>query len=117
MNEIKTSDGTEIDKVSTILVNGKVYFPAIPNAKVCGYSEPQQAIADHCQQDRVIKRSITTSKGVQQIEFIDEDNLYRLILNSDLPLIKQAELWWQATIIIIAKNILYDKHGECILSK
>lgn len=76
-------------------LNGKFYFPAIKVASILGYSNPRKAVLDHCldQGGSQIVTPFQTNGGVQNIKFIDEGNLYRLIVKSTLPLAQQFERW------------------------
>lgn len=79
--------------VEVLNLNGKCYFPAIKVATILGYSNPRKAVLDHCldQGGSQIVTPFQTNGGVQNIKFIDEGNLYRLIMKSTLPLAQQFE--------------------------
>ncbi|OAO76335.1 Bro-N domain-containing protein [Anoxybacillus flavithermus] len=74
--------------------NGNVYFPASEVASILGYSNPRKAILDHCKKDGVMIRDIIDLLGrKQQKKFINEGNLYRLIVKSKLPEAQKFESW------------------------
>lgn len=74
--------------------NGNVYFPASEVASILGYSNPRKAILDHCKKDGVTIRDIIDLLGrKQQKKFINEGNLYRLIVKSKLPEAEKFESW------------------------
>lgn len=52
---------------------------------------PDKAINDHCR--AITKRSTPISGKMQDINFIPEGDLYRLIVNSKLPTAEQFETW------------------------
>ena len=90
MNEIKLFDNTEFGELGIMVINGKEYFPAIQCAKLLGYRNPRQAILDHCKEDGVTKRNAIDGFGrAQQIKFINEENLCRLIMSSKLPVAEE----------------------------
>ena len=58
-----------------------------------GYALPRKAIQDHCKAKGVLKRNTLTNGGKQELVFIDEGNLYRLITHSKLPEAEKFESW------------------------
>ena len=94
MNDLKVFSSTEFGELGVMLINGKEYFPATQCAKILGYSNPQKAIRDHCRTDGCTKCSVIDSIGrTQQMKFINEGNLYRLIVSSKLPAAEKFERW------------------------
>lgn len=94
MNDLKVFSSTEFGELGVMLINGKEYFPATQCAKILGYSNPQKAIRDHCKNDGCTKCSVIDSLGrTQQMKFINEGNLYRLIISSKLPAAEKFERW------------------------
>lgn len=94
MNEIKLFDNTEFGELGIMVIDGKEYFPAIQCAKLLGYTNPRKAILDHCKEDGVTKRDVIDALGrTQQMKFINEGNLYRLIVSSKLPAAEKFERW------------------------
>lgn len=64
--------------------DGKVFFCGKDVATALGYTNTNKALADHCK--GVTKRyPLQTAGGVQQVRFITEGDLYRLIASSKLP--------------------------------
>lgn len=102
MNDIKVFSNTEFGELGVMLIEGKEYFPATQCAKILGYSNPYDAIKRHCKGDGVVKRegvsyttnqhNITTQQ-VTEIKYINEGNLYRLIVSSKLPAAEKFERW------------------------
>lgn len=82
----------EFGEVRTITEeNGTILFCATDVAKILGYSNPRKAIIDHCK--GVTKRYTLTKGGKQEISYIFEPDLYRLIAKSKLPLAVEFERW------------------------
>lgn len=93
-NELKVFENSEFGQLGIIQIDGKEMFPATACAKMLGYSNPHKAISDHCKTDGLTKREVIDSLGrVQNMNFINEGNLYRLIVKSKLPSAEKFEFW------------------------
>lgn len=90
-NEIKIFNSEEFGNIRTTDINGKPYFCASDVAKALGYSNPNKAIKDHCR--AIAKRSTPISGKMQEINFIPEGDIYRLIIKSKLPSSVRFESW------------------------
>lgn len=64
---------------------GEPWFCAADVCAVLGYRNPRTAIANHCREKGVLKRDTLTDMGMQEMTFINEGNLYRLIVKSRKP--------------------------------
>lgn len=93
MNELKIFQNSEFGELGVMTIDGKEYFPAIQCAQILGYSNPRKAVIDHCETEGVTKRYVPTSGGTQEVKYISEGNLYRLIARSKLPAAKKFERW------------------------
>ena len=71
--------------------NGSVVFCGSDVAKALGYRSPKDAISAHCK--GAIKHRLPTSGGTQEMKFIPEGDVYRLIAHSRLPSAAKFELW------------------------
>lgn len=91
MNELKVFQNSEFGKLKIMVIDGKEYFPAIQCAKVLGYTNPRKAIRDHCKGVTIC--SLLTNGGTQDIKYIPEGDLYRLIIRSKLPTAGKFESW------------------------
>lgn len=91
MNDLQIFNNEEFGDIRTVEVDGKPYFVASDVAKALGYSNPRKAVIDHCK--GVTKRDTPTSGGVQEISYIGEGDLYRLIAKSKLPNAQKFETW------------------------
>ena len=91
MNELQIFNSEEFGDIRTIEIDGKPYFVGTDVAKALGYSNPRKAILDHCK--GVTKRDTPTSSGVQLMSYINEGDLYRLIMKSKLPSAEKFEAW------------------------
>lgn len=73
--------------------HGNPWFCAKDVCDILGYSNSRKAIADHCKPEGVTKRDTLTDGGIQQLTWIDEGNLYRLIIKSSKPEADAFEAW------------------------
>lgn len=83
--------------------HGEPWFCAADVCAVLGYRNPSDAVAKHCRTPGVAKREMGVVTGkkangedaVQQVEqaFINEGNLYRLIIKSRKPEAERFETW------------------------
>lgn len=69
----------------------KYLFCAVDAARALGYSNQRDAIRRHCK--GVVKRDSLTEGGKQVISFINEGDLYRLIVHSKLLSAERFEKW------------------------
>ena len=69
------------------------WFCANDVCDILGYSNPRDAISKHCKVGGVAKRDTPTKSAVQEMTFINEPNLYRLIIKSRKPEAEPFEAW------------------------
>ena len=91
MNELQIFKNEEFGEVRTIEENGKPLFCGTDVAAALGYSNPRDALRRHCK--GVVKRDTLTDGGPQQLSFIPEGDVYRLITHSKLPSAEKFESW------------------------
>ncbi|MCF2662751.1 Bro-N domain-containing protein [Pseudoflavonifractor phocaeensis] len=91
MNELQVFNNPDFGEVRTIEENGAVLFCGSDVAKALGYSRPADAVSSHCK-GSVIRR-LPTSGGAQEIKFIPESDLYRLVFSSRLPQAEKFTDW------------------------
>lgn len=92
-NELQIFNHPEFGQIEIIMINGKEWFGATQVAKMLGYSNPHDALIRHCKVKGVVKREVLTPGGRQELKFIDEGNLYRLISRSKLHAAERFESW------------------------
>lgn len=108
MNELQIFNSEEFGEVRTVEIDGKPYFVGTDVAKALGYSNPRKAIIDHCK--GVTKRDTPTSSGIQSMSYINEGDLYRLIMKSKLPSAEKFESWVMDEVLpTIRKTGSYQK--------
>jgi anti-repressor protein len=91
MNEIKIFENSEFGSVRTVEENGNVLFCGFDVAKALGYARPNDAISSHCR--ATVKHSTLISGKMQEINYIPEGDVYRLITHSKLPSAERFEHW------------------------
>lgn len=97
MNEIQIFNGIQIFNniefggIRIAEIEGKPYFMATDIAKALGYSKPNNAISAHCR--AALKYSTPISGKMQEVNFIPEGDVYRLIARSKLPQAEKFEKW------------------------
>lgn len=91
-NEIQSLE-FEGNKVRTAQdENGNPLFCGTDVAQVLGYANPAKAVINHCKGFPIWK-PLETAGGIQQVRFISEGDLYRLITSSKLPAAERFEKW------------------------
>lgn len=92
--------------------NGQIFFCGRDIATALGYENPGKAIRMHCRQDGGPKRyPIVDALGrTQEVAFITEGDLYRLIVSSHLPAAERFETWVMEEVLpSIRKYGMYAK--------
>ena len=103
MDNLKVFKNDEFGQLSVIVKNNKEYIEAIEVATILGYSNPRDAISRHCNEEGVVFSDVRVVTGIKKDnskafkvvtkKFIDEGNLYRLIIKSKLPSARRFEKW------------------------
>ena len=91
-NEIQVFQNSEFGDIRTVTEDGgKVLFCGRDIAAALGYSNTRDALNRHCK--GVVKRDTLTPGGEQELSFIPEGDVYRLVCNSKLPTAEKFERW------------------------
>lgn len=90
-NELEIFKNEEFGEIRTLLINDKPYFCANDVAKALGYIKPNNAISTHCR--ATLKQGIPISGKIQDVNFIPEGDVYRLIMKSKLSSAEKFESW------------------------
>lgn len=108
MNELQIFSNEEFGEVRTITRDNKTYFAGSDVAKALGYAIPHKAVQTHCK--GVLKWNIPTNSGNQDVLFITEGDIYRLIMKSKLPSAERFESWVMDEVLpSIRKTGSYNK--------
>lgn len=94
---------------------GDSWFCAIDVCSVLGYVNTRDAIAKHCREKGVAKRDTLTPGGAQALIYINEPNLYRLIIKSRKPEAIRFEEWVMEEVLpALRKHGRYESQGEVL---
>ena len=114
MESLKLFRNDIFGDILVIVKNNKEYFDANNIARVLGYSNPRDAIIRHCKEEGIILHEVgVTSKTrngeslktqMYKKKFIDEGNLYRLIMKSKLKSACKFERWVCDEVIPSIRN-------------
>jgi anti-repressor protein len=89
-------------------IDGEPWFLAKDVCEVLGYANASDSIKKHCKAGGIAKRDTPTSSANQQITFINEANLYRLITRSRMPNSEKFTDWVTEEVLpSIRKNGAY----------
>ncbi len=91
MNELQVFNNPEFGEIRTVESEGKILFCGADVAKALGYAKARNAINTHCR--GALKQGIPTKGGNQEMTFIPEGDVYRLITHSKLPSAEKFEQW------------------------
>ena len=116
MNDLKVFSNSEFGELGVMVIDGKEWFPASQCAKILGYASPKDAITAHCK--GAVKRRLPTAGGEQEVKFIPEGDLYRLIVSSKLPAAEKFERWIFDTVLpSIRHNGGYIANAEELIAR
>lgn len=98
MNEIVEFFEKEGMQIEVLVRDGKEYFPAKEVAEALGYVNPHDAILTNCRKEGVAFSEVSQNTGfgtpvLKKKKYIDEGNLFRLIVKSQLPGAAKFESW------------------------
>lgn len=93
MSNLTVFNNRQFGEIRTLDEPNGIYFCGKDVAMALGYTNDRDALRRHCREKGVVKRDTLTNGGKQTLVFIDEGNLYRLIVHSKLPTAEQFERW------------------------
>lgn len=100
MNELQTFSNSEFGAIRTLSIDNAPWFVGRDVAKSLGYAKPQNAIADHVDdEDKKGALIQGTPGGSQNMVIINESGLYSLILSSKLPNAKKFKRWVTSEVL------------------
>jgi phage antirepressor YoqD-like protein len=106
--QIQIFKNSQFGEVRVTEIDGKTYFVGIDVAKVLGYTDPNQAIRQHVdEEDKTIVQlsdiqdTVKTTPHMQgsKIGLINESGVYSLILRSNMPRAKEFKRWITSEVI------------------
>ena len=88
---VKVFENGEFGKVRVVEIDGQVMFGGSDVARALGYARPADAVTANCKGS--VTERVPTNGGVQEVKFITEGDVYRLIIRSKLPKAQAFEHW------------------------
>lgn len=88
---IQLFNSPQFGEIRTAGTPDKPLFCAVDIARALGYSNPAKAVIDHCKGVTVLETP--TKGGLQQVKYISEPDMYRLIFKSSAPNAEQFNSW------------------------
>lgn len=115
MNQIQMFTNEIFGNVRATVIDDNVWMVGKDVATALGYTNPNKALKDHCREEGVTFCYTPTNGGKQELKYINQRNVIRLIMRSKL---KQAELfqdWVEDEIIpsvLATGEYKYNKKEE-----
>lgn len=106
-NAIQIFKNEEFGEVRTVFENDDVWFIARDVATILGYKKPENAIANHVDDEDKTSTLIqgSGSNYKSKTVLINESGLYSLVLSSKLPSAKRFKHWVTSEVLpSIRKN-------------
>lgn len=97
MNDMQIFNNPDFGTVRTLDDDGMILFCASDIATALGYARPKDAVAAHCK--GAVKRRTLTNGGEQEMSFIHESDLYRLVFGSKLPTAEKFTDWVTSEVL------------------
>ena len=97
MNDLTVFQNSEFGEIRTVEENGEVLFSGTDVARALGYINPRDAVGRRCR--GVVKRDAYINKRRQEMTFIPESDLYRLVFGSKLPSAERFVDWVTAEVL------------------
>jgi prophage antirepressor-like protein len=94
--------------IRVVEIDGEPWFVGKDICEALGYTNPSKAMGDHCK--GVTKRyPVATAGGVQDVRVLNESNVLRLIVSSNLPAAEKFEAWvFEEVLPSIRRNGSYS---------
>lgn len=92
MEDVRLFTNEDFGELRTVEQDGRVLFCAKDVAAALGYVNTNKAIGDHCK-GVPIRYPLETAGGIQEVRFITEGDVYRLIAHSKLDGAQRFESW------------------------
>ena len=96
----------ENQQVRTLEIDGNPYFVGKDVATILGYSDTNQAIRNHVDEEDKLTRKFNGSGQNRSMTIINESGLYSLILSSKMPNAKRFKRWVTSEVLPTMR-----KHG------
>ena len=88
------------------------FFCAKDVCDALGYKKTSNAIAQHVDGKGALKQGTLTSRGIQQMLYVNESGLYALILGSKLESARRFKHWVTAEVLPCSAAVAVNVDGE-----
>lgn len=113
MGELQIFKNEEFGEIRTVEISGEPWFVGKDVAEILGYTNPNEAIQDHVDDDEKLNSKMLSSVKIDLGQrggwLINESGLYSLILSSKLPNAKAFKKWVTSEVLPSIR-----KHGGYI---
>ena len=99
MHDLTVFNSEEFGEVRTAMVNDEPWFVGKDVAIALGYSDTNQAIRSHVDDEDKLTRQFNGSGQSRNMIIINESGLYSLIMSSKLPSAKKFKHWVTAEVL------------------
>lgn len=99
MNELMTYVSKEFGQIRAIEIDGEPWLVGKDVAEALGYSDTDQAIRRHVDDEDKLTRSFDGSGQNREMYVINESGLFSLILSSNMPGAKKFKRWVTAEVL------------------
>ncbi len=114
MNAVSTLNFENLPVRTFTDETNELWFCGVDVCSILGYANASLTIQKHCKENGVSKRYITDKlQRQQETSFINEPNLYRLIIKSRKPEAERFEAWVMEEVLpTIRKNGSYTQQTQ-----
>lgn len=99
MNEIQIYNNPAFGEIRTVTIDGEPWFVGKDVAQVLGYTDTNQAVRKHIDNEDKLTRCFDGSGQSREMTIINESGLYSLILSSKLPNAKDFKRWVTSEVL------------------
>lgn len=100
MTKIKIFNHEQFGEIRTMTMpDGQVGFVGNDVARVLGYSNYRNAIANHVDEEDKLRTQIEYAGQKREVTFINESGLYALVLSSKLPKAREFKHWVTSEVL------------------
>lgn len=79
--------------IRIVMIDNEPWFSVADVCDILGYANSRDTVVKHCRAGGVAKRDTPTASGIQPLTYINEGNLYRLVIKSRMPAAEKFESW------------------------
>ena len=105
---LQVFENPQFGKVRIQIVKNEFFFCGKDVCDILGYKDHGNILKRNCKEKGMTKCQTLTNGGIQDLIFVNESNLYRLIVSSKMPKAQEFEEWiFEEVLPSIRKNGYY----------